>query len=265
LKKFIIKNISFKSIAILLVSAFFLYSCTTYDEKIGVSLDYKYYKALGFLVNNDIDSAKILFEEIVSEYPYREESLEAQVFLIWIYYLQNDLVAAEVNIDSFLKYYVSNQYNVWIKYMKALVQYEQIDSPQRDQQFSRNALYSFSDILKNQKESQYAKDAKFRIEVIKYNMAERSLLIARYYEKRTNYIGAISRYQEVIELYPETPFTQEALYRLSATWLRLGVKEEAFKTVATLGYNFPDSIWYEKALILIKNYTDYNEKTTISQ
>lgn len=253
-----------RNLFIVAVFLIFLSGCSSYNEKIGVSLDYKYYKALNFLSNNDIDSARILFEEIVGEYPYRDESLEAQVFLIWIYYLNNDLIAAEVSIDSFLKYYVSNQYTVWIKYMKALVQYEQMDTPLRDQQFSRNALYSFSEIYKNQKDSQYGKDAKFRIEIIRYNMAERSLVIGKYYEKRTNYIGAIARYQEVIELYQETPFTQEALYRLTATWIRLGVKDEAFKAASTLGYNFPDSIWYKKALTLIKTHTSYDEKTIIN-
>ena len=236
-----------------------LISCTSYNKELGTTLDYKYYEALGYLSNGDLEKSKALFEKIVDEYPYKDEAQEAQVFLIWIYYLMDDLISAEVNIDSFLKYYVSNQYTSWIKYMKALVEYEQISTSLRDQSYAKNALYSFADIYKNQKNSQYAKDARYRIEVIKYNLAERTLLIGKQYEKNSNYISAISRYQELLDIYKDTPFIEEAMYRLVINWLRLGVDEEAFRVASVLGYNSPDSIWYAKSLDLFDKYSDFDD------
>ncbi len=236
-----------------------LFSCGSYNKDLGTTLDYKYYSALGYLSNGNLEKSKKLFEQIVDEYPYKDEAQEAQVFLIWIYYLTDDLISAEVNIDSFLKYYVSNQYTSWIKYMKALVEYEQISISLRDQSYAKNALYSFADIYKNQKNSQYAKDARYRLEVIKYNLAERTLLIGKQYEKNTNYIAAISRYQELVDLYKDTPFVEEAMYRLVANWLRLGGNDEAFRIASVLGYNAPDSLWYAKSLDLIDTFGDFDE------
>jgi len=48
----------------------------------------------------------------------------------------------------------------------------------------------------------------------------------------------------VIERYQSTTHVPEALHRLTEAYLALGVTEEARRTAAVLGYNFPSSSWY---------------------
>jgi outer membrane protein assembly factor BamD len=43
----------------------------------------------------------------------------------------------------------------------------------------------------------------------------------------------------------------EALERLTECYLSLGLKDEARKTAAVLGYNYPGSSWYAATYVLV--------------
>jgi outer membrane protein assembly factor BamD len=243
--------------------------CSSYDKELGRPLDIMYNEALYSLANGDLEEAKKNFERIVDEYPYKDEATEAQVFLIWIYYYKEDYVSAEINIESFLRYFVYNQYTPWVKYMQALVAYEQIPNYKRDMTPANNALVSFFEIAKKpnvgNSNNPYAKDAKFKIEAIKYKLAQRTMYVAEYYLENKNYIAALSTYNSIVENYPDTQYIAEALYRMTYIWLVLGVDEEAFRTTSTLGYNYPNSEWYDKAVGLISKYTKYDYNTSLKR
>ena len=66
--------------------------------------------------------------------------------------------------------------------------------------------------------------------------------------------AALNRFDTVVRDYPVTRSVQEALYRLTETYLILGLDEEAQKSAAVLGYNYPESRWYKKAYALMKKY-----------
>jgi outer membrane protein assembly factor BamD len=50
--------------------------------------------------------------------------------------------------------------------------------------------------------------------------------------------------KHVIDKYQTTSHAPEALHRLTESYLTLGLTEEARKTAAVLGHNFPGSEWY---------------------
>jgi outer membrane protein assembly factor BamD len=45
----------------------------------------------------------------------------------------------------------------------------------------------------------------------------------------------------------------EALFRLTESYLALGVRKEAQAAAAVLGYNYPGSIWYERSYALLED------------
>ncbi len=69
--------------------------------------------------------------------------------------------------------------------------------------------------------------------------------IGRFYQKNKKYTAAINRYKIVVENYSQTKFTTEALYRISEIYYSIGLVDESRKTTAILGYNYPQSEWYE--------------------
>jgi outer membrane protein assembly factor BamD len=241
----------------------FVVSCGTKKRDIDFNVDYMYAKALDELNKNKLEAAKPLLIAISQEYPYREEAIEAQVLLAWIYYLQNNYEQTESTLETFLNYYVYNNYTQWAQYFLALVKYEQLDDILRDQSNTLQALERFAAIIRSNKNSIYFKDSKLKIDVLKHHLAAREMNVGRFYSNYGSYIAAVNRYNSVVNNYSDTIFIQEALYRLSETYIVLGFPDLAFKSVSILGYNYADSEWYKDALNLLKKHTQFNSDLKI--
>ena len=78
------------------------------------------------------------------------------------------------------------------------------------------------------------------------------MMIGRYYMDRRDYTGAINRYKTVVTRYQTTRHVEEALMRLTESYMALGILPEAQTAAAVLGHNFPDSPWYKDAYNLVR-------------
>ena len=85
-------------------------------------------------------------------------------------------------------------------------------------------------------------------------LAAKEMYIGRYYQKRNRHLAAIERFKVVINKYDTTAQIPEALYRLTESYLSLGIIEEARKTTAVLSYNFKESTWYKLSYDLFRKY-----------
>ena len=75
--------------------------------------------------------------------------------------------------------------------------------------------------------------------------------IGRYYLERREYLAAVNRFKTVVEQYQTTRHVEEALHRLTESYLALGIVPEAQTAAAVLGHNFPDSEWYQDSYKLL--------------
>jgi len=101
--------------------------------------------------------------------------------------------------------------------------------------------------------SEYAVTAKAKLQAARDQLAGKEMDIGRYNLKRRDYAGAINRFKTVVTQYQTTREVEEALYRLTESYMAIGVIGEAQTAAAVLGHNFPDSRWYQDAYNLVKN------------
>jgi outer membrane protein assembly factor BamD len=94
-------------------------------------------------------------------------------------------------------------------------------------------------------DSAYARDAKLKIDLCVDHLAGKEMEIGRFYQKQHLYEAAIGRFQRVVDDFQTTNHVPEALHRLTEIYLVLGLKDQARKTAAVLGYNYPGSVWYD--------------------
>ena len=85
-------------------------------------------------------------------------------------------------------------------------------------------------------------------------LAAKEMNVGRYYQQKNRHLAAIERFKIVINDYNTTAQTPEALYRLTESYLSLGIIGEAKKTTAVLGYNFKESNWYKLSYDLFRKY-----------
>ncbi|MEJ2027378.1 MAG: outer membrane protein assembly factor BamD [Limibacillus sp.] len=136
-------------------------------------------------------------------------------------------------------------------YLKGLCYYERISDVHRDQKMTQDALDALGEVVRRFPDSQYARDARLKIDLANDHLAGKEMTIGRFYLQRKNYLAALNRFQAVVRDYQTTTHVPEALHRLVEVNLALGIDKEAQATGAVLGYNFPGSDWYLDSYALL--------------
>ena len=199
--------------------------------------------AINELKEDKLDEAKIKFEVIEKEFPLSNRAIQSKVMLAFIDYLKLNYNEAIYGFNAIIELYPSYKDLDYVYYMRALSYYEQINVEGLEGQNNLNSLNYFNQLINRFPESQYAKDSRQKLILIKENIAAKHMNIALFYLKNQKPLASINRYLIVINEYDKTKFTPEALYRLIEIYYSLGMIKEAKKTNAVLSYNYSDSEW----------------------
>ena len=191
------------------------------------------------------------FEEVERQHPYSEWSRRAILMTAFAHYQGNNYAEAVGDADRFLSLYPGNPAAAYAYYLKAICYFEQIVDVGRDQAFAGLALASLRDVVQRYPNSEYAQDARLKIDMVNDQLAGKEMTIGRYYLRQGDTLAAIGRFKTVIDRYQTTSHTPEALYRLVEAYLTLGLAEEAKRNGAVLGYNYPGDAWYRDAYKLL--------------
>ncbi|MBS56361.1 MAG: outer membrane protein assembly factor BamD [Rickettsiales bacterium] len=239
-----------KKISITLIIMLFLISCSSNKEtkdtvSINSSPEILYIEAMAIFKNNDFEGALIKFKEIESKYPLSNEAVQSQIMSGFIDYLSMEYESAIFKYNRVIQKYPSHKNIDYVFYIKAMCYFEQISHEELDSNNNMEALENFEQVILRFPESDYAKDSKLKIILVKENIAAKHMDVGRFYMKNDKYIAAMNRFKIVIEEFAQTKFTPEALFRLVEIYYKLGMIEEANKTAAVIAYNYPDSKWYQ--------------------
>jgi len=207
------------------------------------------------LYNNGVDAlnaqryetATDQFNLVEQNYPYSSWAVNAQLMQGYTQYLRNKYTDAISTLDRFIQLHPTHRDIAYAYYLRALCYYEQIADIQRDQRGTEQAMNALQEVVNRFPDSAYARDARLKIDLCRDHLAGKEMEIGRWYESQHLYEAAIGRFQRVVDDYQTTNHVPEALLRLTEVYLKLGLKDEAKRTAAVLGYNYPGSGWYEES------------------
>lgn len=210
-------------------------------------------KTVEDLYNNGVDAlnqkryktAVEQFDAVEQNYPYSSWAVNAQLMHGYTEYLQNHYTEALGALDRYIQLHPTSANISYAYYLRALAYYEQIADIQRDQKGTEQAMIALQDVVNRFPDSAYARDSRLKIDLCRDHLAGKEMEIGRWYEGQKLYAAAINRFQRVVDEYQTTNHTPEALHRLTEIYLILGVTDQAQKTAAVLGHNYPGSPWYE--------------------
>ena len=187
------------------------------------------------------------FDAIEQYYPYSSWATNAQLMHGYAEYLQNHYTESVGALDRFIALHPGSSNIAYAYYLRALCFYEQISDIQRDQKGTVIAMGALQDVVNRFPETPYARDSRLKIDLCRDHLAGKEMDIGRWYEGQKNYAAAIGRFQHVVDDYQTTNHVPEALHRLTEIYLLLGLTDQARKTAAVLGHNYPGSPWYESS------------------
>ena len=213
----------------------------------------------------DYEQAAKLFDEVERQHPYSVWARRAQLMSAFNYYLAQKYTDAISSARRFVTIHPGNAEAPYAQYLIAMSYYQQIPDVTRDQSATQSANDAFGELIRRYPDTRYAADGRLKIDLINDQLAGKEMEVGRFYQRSGQWLAATYHFREVVDKYQTSSHAPEALERLVECNLALGLPDEARKSAAVLGANFPESFWYRQALRLLGKEQQQTQRRTASR
>ncbi len=201
------------------------------------------------MVENDITNASKTYESLTSRFPFTDQARQGRLDLIYVYYRKGDKDSAVDAADEFLREEPTNSSDDYAWYMKGLIYFERVpfglerflgvDMARKPPEDILKSIAAFNTVVTMYPNSSYAHDALRRMTYLRNRLAQYDIYVARYYVRRSAYLAAAQRANEVLEQYQGAPAQQDALRILMECYRKLGLTQLASNVQRMYAYNYP--------------------------
>ena len=241
-------------LVLIIFSLIFSYSCSKEIENVKLikETDQKiemisaYENGMNLFEIGDYFAASKKFLEAEILFPQSQWAPKSVLMASYSYYMQSYYSLAIENIKRYFKTYPKDKNKAYAHYLLAICYYETIEGEKKDLAPLILSKKEFNFLIKNFPNSDYAYDAKFKIDLINDILAAKEVYIGRHYIKKEKWIAALNRFKNVLKEYETTIHVEEAIHRLVEIYYKLGMEEESLKYASLLGYNYNSGEWYKE-------------------
>lgn len=164
----------------------------------------------------DFTGAVDNYRDLLDHYPLNPYAEEAQLKVAYSYYIEKKFAESVAAFTDFERAYPTSMHLPFVEYSRGMCYLEQMRSIDRDQSVTEKAHDRFRAVTDRFPESPFAPLAEKKIRICREAMAAHELLVANFYDGYDNVLAARTRLRALIENYPETDSTPEALGKLEA-------------------------------------------------
>ena len=250
---------------------FFIVSCSSNDNDEFVNdqsfydnnkyQDYQLYeKAEEYILKEQFDLALAQLDKIEVIFPSSEYASKSMLLRAYIHFLIKDYEKTRAIAESYKNFYPGSNDIIYANYLDAMTYYILIKKTDYSQENANEALKKFTFILNAYPNNKYEIDIITRIELINNNLALSKMKTAKFYLNNKNNTGALIYFLDIFDNHNSSTSIEETLYFLTKIYYSLEEHDLAKKYASILGYNFPQSIWYEKSYNIINDLQNIEEK-----
>ena len=233
---------------LIMVSAM-LFSCAGIDkdETADYSAKELYEEAQESIDSAEFQTAVKHLESLEARFPFDPYAKQAQLDIAYAYYKFDELDQATSAVERFARLHPRDPHMDYVYYLKGLINFNRgqglLDAwfprePSRhDPAVLEQAFNDFATLVRRFPNSTYAGDANQRMIYLRNQLAEKEILIARFYIERKSWLSSAKRAKAVIERFPNTIWTKDALDILLLSYQKLGLTDLAADTQRIIDYN----------------------------
>tara|TARA_B110000037_G_scaffold182525_1_gene210258 strand:+ start:1011 stop:1853 length:843 start_codon:yes stop_codon:yes gene_type:complete len=231
------------------------------ETNIQLQMIEAYQDGLEALEDGDVILASKKFNEAELLFPQSEWAPRSVLMSAYSFYSQDYYTDSIFELERFISTYPKNKNMAYAHFLLGMCYYEQIVDEKKDLGSVLKAKNKFNFIITEYPETDFAVDAKYKVDLINDILASKEMYVGRYYLQRKKWIPSINRFKKVIDEYQTTIYVEEALHRLVEVHYKIGLIDESQKYAKLLGYNYQSSEWYKKSYIIFNtNYEDSKKK-----
>mgnify|MGYP000303601115 CR=1 FL=1 len=273
--KTLLKNLKF--FTFICISSAILVGCKSDGQEIEQPEKIYYDQAQKRMSSKNYFGAIESLEAIETRYPFGKYAEQAQVELIYAYFMNSETEAAHAASEKFIRLNPRHPNIDYAYFMKGLssytrdrefiVRFSNTDVSNRDVSGAKESFAELSEFITRFPDSQYIPYAQQRNIYLRNMIAKNELAVADYYVSIDAYIGAIRRANYVIENIPNSSENYRALKILEVSYSKLGYSDLLDDVRLLLKANYqneelnessPDSSWSWNFLKRSKPETSQN-------
>ena len=245
-----------KHVAVLMAAAWLMLACG--GKKVAVQpkgTDQELYQQARKYLRKDPERARTLFKEIIHLYPDSVYSRRAKVGIGDAYFHQKDsasLIMAASEYQEFVSLYPNSPDAVYAKHQVALCFDRQVRKPGRDQTQTFKAIEAHEAVVSMFPDTEEAQQSQQRIKELRLNLAEHFFRIGYYNYRFRAYKGAVNRFKQVMDEYPDFKSQDRLFYYTGASYLALREYDTALSFFQRLVDEYPQSSLARKGRKMIQ-------------
>ena len=216
-----IHKLNLKLFTCLSIVAFFIVSCNSDGPEVEQPEKIYYDQAQRRIASNNYFGAIESLEAIETRYPFGKYAEQAQVELIYVYFMNSENDASHAAAEKFIRLHPRHPNIDYAYFMKGLSSYTrdnslmqrltETDLSNRDVSGAKQSFSELTEFLTRHPDSQYAPYAKQRNIYLRNMIARNELAAADYYLSIDAHVAAIRRAKYVIENIPNSSENFRAL------------------------------------------------------
>jgi len=162
-----------------------------------------------------MDKTVEMYEKLIKNGPYSEVAPQAQLSIGTAREKQSDYPAAVKAYETAAdKYHDRKQVAADALYKAAMAYLKQAKTAEYDQSVAGKAIATFADFITLYPQDPRVSEAQQHITSLRTEQARGSMIVARYYEKKRQWDGALVYYNEVLIRDPQSKYAEEAKQRI---------------------------------------------------
>jgi len=227
--------------------------CATTKEVSKENPALLYSEANNLYQDGDYNEAIGKYKKIIEDHPFSPFAEDAQLLLADAYYASAQYSDAASYYTNFVTLHPRHSKASYAMFQKGMSYFRDVLTIDRDQTNTQKALLAFSDVLSLYSESIYADKSKEMSIFLRKRLAGREFYIGKFYFKDKKYKGALARFAEILNKYPEAGLSDKVLYYIGKSYVGLGEKDLAKDAFITLITDFPNSSYVNEAKKWLNN------------
>ena len=162
-------------------------------------------------------------------------------------YANKSFIEAAASYEEFRKLHPKHEKAPYALFRMAMCQFQQITGIDTDQTPVSNAVSLFTQFLKTYPTSEYAKEAKEKLDEAVATQVRHEIYVGRFYLRTEKYQAAIKRLEGALARFPSSSVQDETLLYLGEAYISAGDKPKGRETLDRLSREYPASPYLDDA------------------
>ncbi len=229
-----------KHFILIILFALIFWNCSSTLDTVNFSAEEKLAYAIKLYEEEDYEVAVNEFQAIVLQYPGNPVVDDAQYYLGMTRFQRGEYLLAAYEFSKLVKNMTASEIVPQGQFMLAECYYQLSPHYSLDQKYTEKAIEEFQAFIDFFPSNEKVAEAETKINELNEKLAFKSFENAKIYERMEYYTAALIYYNNVLEIYHDTPYAPMAMYNKIKLLVDRDRNKEALAEISKFIQRYPD-------------------------